>query len=501
MNATMRISTFLHTQQKRTPFIQLTWLFIRLAVVSILITAIPIRTPHPIPVWGSKPILGYFALTGSLSSLMKEEAGLSDTQFKNVQMIAQQELDELEYLERESLPIVQDPNLSLAQKRSRIEQMKYNERVFEIAKRSQEQLEVVLDSSTFSRTIVWIEQRWELERELHGNLVFQSGARTFEVFATRYDSKGSYYVALPDQCVKFTNGGNRVCEDDGYVVGKKYDVFVSYKKGTSARVGESGPWNVDDTYWATNYDPTPRRMFADLPLGMPAAQAAYFNKYNGGLDQYGRVVTAPYGIDLAREVSIDIGLQPGVNDWVQVSFLWTEGWGSANPPAPPPQSNPTAEESSPNSTQTTRAVEASDTPETPTDITHIVKEGETLWTIAALNELTIQELLEMNGMTEESVIMPGDKIIVYKAPTLTPQPTRTPRPTRQAPTSTGTPTNVASATSIETPLTSERDKPAPQNGSASSSGFLSGVNPVYIGVGLIVSLGLLLLFIGTVLNR
>jgi len=85
---------------------------------------------------------------------MKEEAGLSDTQFKNVQMIAQQELDELEYLERESLPIVQDPNLSLAQKRSRIEQMKYNERVFEIAKRSQEQLEVVLDSSTFSRTIV-----------------------------------------------------------------------------------------------------------------------------------------------------------------------------------------------------------------------------------------------------------------------------------------------------------------------------------------------------------
>jgi hypothetical protein len=38
------------------------------------------------------------------------------------------------------------------------------------------------------------------------------------------------------------------------------------------------------------------------------------------------LITAPYGIDLARELSIDIGLDPGNNDWVDVTFLWTENW-------------------------------------------------------------------------------------------------------------------------------------------------------------------------------
>jgi hypothetical protein len=242
-------------------------------------------------------------------------------------------------------------------------------------------------------------------------------------------------------------------------------------------------------------------MFTDLALGMPAAQAAYFNKYNGGLDQYGRVVTAPYGIDLAREVSIDIGLQPGVNDWIQVTFMWTEGWGSEAPPAPPPQAASTTENNSFTPSQTGEAIIETGTPEPPKDIVHIVKEGETLWTIAALNELTIQELLEMNGWSEEPVIMPGDRIIVKKAPTLTPQPTRTPRPTRDNPTKTLTPTSKATATSFGTATTSASNRLSSQNGADSLSGKLSRVNPVYLGAGLVVSLGLLFLFIGTALKR
>ncbi len=95
---------------------------------------------------------------------------------------------------------------------------------------------------------------------------------------------------------------------------------------------ESGPWNVDDNYWSTSRDPQPRRMFADLPAGMPEAQAAFFDGYNGGVDQYGRTVTAPFGIDLGRQVSIDIGLQPGNNDWINITFAWTEGWDKAKKP-------------------------------------------------------------------------------------------------------------------------------------------------------------------------
>ena len=60
------------------------------------------------------------------------------------------------------------------------------------------------------------------------------------LFATYYDSGGAYYVALPDKCVKLTNGGSSICENHGYKVGVAYDVIVRYKKSVGARVGGDG---------------------------------------------------------------------------------------------------------------------------------------------------------------------------------------------------------------------------------------------------------------------
>jgi len=37
---------------------------------------------------------------------------------------------------------------------------------------------------------------------------------------------------------------------------------------------------IDDNYWAGPKSPRPRRMFTDLPVGMPEAQAAFQNGYN-----------------------------------------------------------------------------------------------------------------------------------------------------------------------------------------------------------------------------
>jgi hypothetical protein len=105
-------------------------------------------------------------------------------------------------------------------------------------------------------------------------------------------------------------------------------VRLHYQDSKTVEVHESGPWNVDDNYWSKLSDPQPRRLFPDLPLGMPEAQAAYFDDYNNGEDQFGRNVTAPFGIDLSDAVSIDIGLQPGHNDWIDVTWLWTEDWDS-----------------------------------------------------------------------------------------------------------------------------------------------------------------------------
>ncbi len=80
-------------------------------------------------------------------------------------------------------------------------------------------------------------------------------------------------------------------------------------------VWDVGPWNTKDDYW--NVD---RQMWTDLPQGLPQAQAAFQQGYNGGLDEFGRRVLNPAGIDLADGAFWD-GLGLVDNAWVQVSFL------------------------------------------------------------------------------------------------------------------------------------------------------------------------------------
>jgi LysM repeat protein/tetratricopeptide (TPR) repeat protein len=212
------------------------------------------------------------------------------------------------------------------------------------------------------------------------------------------------------KCLKFTNGGLHVCDDKGYSTKQNYSVYLSYTKHTSALVAESGPWNVDDNYWANYNDPTPRRMFADLALGMPEAQAAYFNGYNGGADQFGRIVTAPYGIDLARKVSIDIGLKPGKNDWINISYLWTEGWNNKSSGNPTNGNSSNAEESS---KEVISPIKLS-TPNAEGIIIHTVQAGQSLWNIAAAYEVELAELMAINNLTKDSLIYPGEELIIKR---------------------------------------------------------------------------------------
>jgi len=84
-------------------------------------------------------------------------------------------------------------------------------------------------------------------------------------------------------------------------------------------------------------------------------------------------------------------------------------------------------------------------------IVHVVGEGQTLWTIAAIYEVPLDQIRSLNGLTEFSLIYPGDKLIIRSpdqpaeednqletpsptspppTQTMTLTPTRTPRPTR-----------------------------------------------------------------------
>ncbi len=60
---------------------------------------------------------------------------------------------------------------------------------------------------------------------------------------------------------------------------------------------------------------------------------------------------------------------------------------------------------------------------------HLVQEGETIWEIAVLNDLTVDELLDLNGMTREDVLVPGTEILIRPdETTATAEPTQLPAP-------------------------------------------------------------------------
>ena len=58
---------------------------------------------------------------------------------------------------------------------------------------------------------------------------------------------------------------------------------------------------------------------------------------------------------------------------------------------------------------------------------HIVQRGQTLWTIAALHGLKIEELLYLNSINENTLLSPGDELIVHLRPGQSPPPTATPQ--------------------------------------------------------------------------
>ncbi|MFN2169415.1 MAG: hypothetical protein ACK2U9_24550, partial [Anaerolineae bacterium] len=275
---------------------------------------------------------------------LRQSTQLKPDQIEALVRLARQEEEQLLALETTLDAILADailahPHLTQADKVDRIAAMGYNERIFEILTENQDRLRSWLGADRYRQFVSWLEERWRAETTtgesashldvasiFPGALALQRQyPRSFEVWATRYDSGGRYVVALPDKCLKFANAGAMLC-NAGYQYNQNYSVAISYKgKIVVAPVLESGPWNIDDNYWSTLSDPQPRRMFTDLPLGIPAAQAAYYNGYNGGLDQFGRLVKSPVAIDISWAVSEDLNLPPG-NTKVTVSFLWTEGW-------------------------------------------------------------------------------------------------------------------------------------------------------------------------------
>jgi hypothetical protein len=199
-----------------------------------------------------------------------------------------------------------------------------------------EELRDALAIEDVERLVAWVEDEFVRERGRADALGRRSGvppvrgeALTYTVFATQYLAETNYEVALPDWKIKFAN--RDWSHEAGY---ERNDYQVRLVRGgytvPQVIVWDVGPYNIDDNYWnAAGGSPRPRRLFTDLPQGMPEAQAAYYDNYNGGLDQYGRVVVVPTALDLAPAVAADLGLAYLENDWITVTYLWEEEGGGA----------------------------------------------------------------------------------------------------------------------------------------------------------------------------
>jgi len=123
-----------------------------------------------------------------------------------------------------------------------------------------------------------------------------------------------------------------------------YQVRITYNGRSSvAPVYDVGPWNVHDNYWDEQ-----REKFADLPRGWPEDHAAYFDNYNGGRAEKGRV-RFPTAVDIGDGVWWDdLGIK-GDQATVEITFLWL-GRDPLQPPpaeAAPPTAPPPAQAAPP----------------------------------------------------------------------------------------------------------------------------------------------------------
>ena len=115
------------------------------------------------------------------------------------------------------------------------------------------------------------------------------------------------FVALPSR---------RALNERGH---RTFLVRVAYgSRSATVPVWDIGPWNIKDDYWNASSE---RETFRSLRRGVPEAQAAYLDGFNGGRDGFGRKVMNPAGIDLSDAVFWrDLRMQD--NDWIAVEYLW-----------------------------------------------------------------------------------------------------------------------------------------------------------------------------------
>lgn len=161
------------------------------------------------------------------------------------------------------------------------------------------------------------------EFKKQGDISIKSDISSQYVYATQYDAFTDREASLPDKYLKFANRGwSYEYPNPPYTINIRSKVVGQPEYWAyNVLVREVGPWNENDNYWDSATGSNPRRIFTDLPLGKPEAEAAYFDNYNNGLDEFDRTVLNPAGVDLSPDVANELGFGgPLVSRWVEVFY-------------------------------------------------------------------------------------------------------------------------------------------------------------------------------------
>jgi flagellar biosynthesis regulator FlaF len=267
-----------------------------------------------------KPVLSFVLSDEANVEEFQSEFGLTEDEVEAALAAVREENEALarEYAESEQL-VESNEGLPEDQVRARIDSSDYDERVRTIIAETKATVEGLLPEDRRADLESWVNGKFAEggERASEDNVTVRRGGSSkgpgvrCEVFATQYNGYTRYEVALPHRNLK-----------DKYRKGRPAKVTITRKKGRiKAPVKEVGPWNIRDNYWQSRRK---RDNFDNLRRCKPEAEAAYFNNYNHGRDQFGRKVLNPAGVDLTPRAAKRLGLRKYQNAWVWVRYPWVE---------------------------------------------------------------------------------------------------------------------------------------------------------------------------------
>jgi len=261
-----------------------------------------------------KPVISFLLSEEENVRDFRETFGLDDRETEKALSVVRAENERLaeEYAESEKL-IAANRSLPDEEVSDKVAASDYDETVTSAVDDTKDGIAALLPEAEQGRLAAWVDEHWrqevaEASEDDSGRVVEGKGGRTLvcdRIFATQYNGYTRFEAALPHRGLKF---------------GDRPEVPIKRgKRSIRPRVKEVGPWNTYDNYWRSGND---RDMWRNLARCKPEAQAAYYNDYNNGKDEFGRKVLNPAGVDLTPAAARRLGLDRYQNAWVAVRFPW-----------------------------------------------------------------------------------------------------------------------------------------------------------------------------------